>query len=806
MKSQGSVLYVDAYDSFAENITALLHQHLHVQVTLIQIDCNIKQVFKQSLPEFFASFDAIVLGPGPGNPRNAEDVGLFGHVWEYAGTQKIPVLGICLGFQSLCAQYGIPVVRLPLPCHGHAKEIWHVDKDIFQNTGSIVATCYNSLGVTVKQFKQDEFISPLTSTDSSRSTSPTGSIESGASVSLPTSKTALGSEYHNLKDELEVLAWDNDWVMAVRHKFLPFHGLQFHPESCKSNMACQTLIVHWWATARSHNKRHRDLIRSQEPASLDPHTRNTIMPSKEAKALLRAMLSATRSCRGSLERKSLHLPGGSSMIADLCRNHSRPDSTAMLESTKRGRHNIYAFPHESSFLLESSVGRVVMRFPAQSTNSQTTYCLEREQFDWVLETHVHAKTFPGNDAHIPFTGGFIGFMSYEFGTASLRLKVPQQDRTVPSAPEISLLWVDRCVAYDHEAGTAHVQSIWEDDPWVEVMTNTLQSTFEASHKVPTPWTNEAAQQILRSATIVLPDHDEYVNQIGECQDQLLAGNSYELCLTTEATVSTPASADGPYLLYRNIQRHNPVPFAAYISLNMTTVLSSSPEQFLSWSSESGTIDMIPMKGTVKRTPEITLAKATAILSSAKESAENLMIADLIRHDLYSTVGRGAKVEVVRLCDVVELETVYSLVSHIRAHPPMSPDTEMSLDAKSKNYAQQFARYGIRALVRTLPPGSMTGAPKKRSCEILHGLEQRDRGVYSGAIGYIDVCGNGAWAVCIRSAFSNRDDNFKHEMSGKEMQQWRIGAGGAITVLSDEEQEWEEMMTKLESVVRGFRVE
>ena len=146
--------------------------------------------------------------------------------------------------------------------------------------------------------------------------------------------------------------------------------------------------------------------------------------------------------------------------------------------------------------------------------------------------------------------------------------------------------------------------------------------------------------------------------------------------------------------------------------------------------------------------------------------------------------------------------MFSLVSHIRAQVPLPAD----LDKNSDKRAREMSKYGMRALTHTLPPGSMTGAPKKRSCEILHELEQRDRGVYSGAIGYIDVCGNGAWSVCIRSAFSNRDDNFKDETTGEERQKWRIGAGGAITVLSDEEQEWEEMMTKLNSVLRGFQAD
>ena len=93
---------------------------------------------------------------------------------------------------------------------------------------------------------------------------------------------------------------------------------------------------------------------------------------------------------------------------------------------------------------------------------------------------------------------------------------------------------------------------------------------------------------------------------------------------------------------------------------------------------------------------------------------------------------------------------------------------------------------------------MTGAPKKRSVEILHSLETEDRNVYSGIFGYWCVGGGGDWSVTIRSCF-------KHEDAGGDVKssEWTLGAGGAITALSDPVGEWEEMVTKVESVLRAF---
>lgn len=132
------------------------------------------------------------------------------------------------------------------------------------------------------------------------------------------------------------------------------------------------------------------------------------------------------------------------------------------------------------------------------------------------------------------------------------------------------------------------------------------------------------------------------------------------------------------------------------------------------------------------------------------------------------------VSVPKLMNIEEYATVYQLVSVITGH----------------------ATNPISVLAASLPPGSMTGAPKKRSCELLHQIEgeRHARGVYSGVIGYFDVGGGGDFSVAIRTAFKWSDEAC-----------WRVGAGGAVTVLSEAQAEWEEMRTKRESALRAFGV-
>jgi len=139
--------------------------------------------------------------------------------------------------------------------------------------------------------------------------------------------------------------------------------------------------------------------------------------------------------------------------------------------------------------------------------------------------------------------------------------------------------------------------------------------------------------------------------------------------------------------------------------------------------------------------------------------------------------------------VEEYETVWQLVSVIEGTLPRTthnPEVEWGL--------------GWDLLSNSLPPGSMTGAPKKRSVEILQTLEDSDRSIYSGTFGYWCVSGAGDWAVTIRSCFKYDDGSGAADSNREE---WRIGAGGAITALSTVEGEWDEMHLKLQSVFRMF---
>jgi para-aminobenzoate synthetase len=200
-----------------------------------------------------------------------------------------------------------------------------------------------------------------------------------------------------------------------------------------------------------------------------------------------------------------------------------------------------------------------------------------------------------------------------------------------------------------------------------------------------------------------------------------------------------------------------------------------------------------MKGTVRKSPAVPdLASAIPLLNVPKEKAENLMIVDLVRHDLHGICGSG-NVVVPRLMVVEEYRSVFQMISIVQGNIPMN-----------KEESQRYT--GVDVLAASLPPGSMTGAPKKRSCEILQGIEGRERSLYSSVVGYMDVGGRGDWSVTIRSMFRwDDEDVVSYSEAGEEKRNevWHIGAGGAVTALSTLVGEREEMQAKLNGTLGIF---
>lgn len=263
----------------------------------------------------------------------------------------------------------------------------------------------------------------------------------------------------------------------------------------------------------------------------------------------------------------------------------------------------------------------------------------------------------------------------------------------------------------------------------------------------------------------------YHEMIASAQRYIAEGDAYQLCLTTELQV---AGTIDPVALHRVMRQTNPTHHQALIRFPDVTMVSASPETFLSLSPD-GTLSTRPIKGTRPRgeSAEEDLRLRQELVASDKEQAENLMIVDLMRNDL-SKVCETGSVRVPELLVVESYATVHQLVSTI----------EGSL---------RHGRDLIDVLEATFPAGSMTGAPKRRALEILQELEGAPRGLYSGTYGVWRSDGSAECAMTIRTAIV-REDSLS------------IGVGGGITALSDPAEEIREVGIKARAFLRALGIE
>jgi para-aminobenzoate synthetase len=257
--------------------------------------------------------------------------------------------------------------------------------------------------------------------------------------------------------------------------------------------------------------------------------------------------------------------------------------------------------------------------------------------------------------------------------------------------------------------------------------------------------------------------EQYLADILRCQAELAAGESYEVCLTDQ--ISTDASPL-PWELYRVLRRANPAPFAAHLKLGELAVLSSSPERFLSVD-RARLVQARPIKGTARRAadPREDAALREELKGDEKTFAEHLMIVDLLRNDLGRVCALGS-VRVPELMIVESYPTVHQLISTVTG-----------------TLAQE--RTPVECVRACFPGGSMTGAPKLRTMGIIDEIEREARGVYSGAIGYFGLDGVVDLSIVIRTIVMRAGG------TGKTT----IGAGGAIVMQSDPQEEFDEILLK-----------
>ena len=705
-------LLIDNYDSFTYNLYHYLAEVNGCPPVTVPNDWEDWSI--GALEEF----DNVVISPGPGSPEKSDDFGICAEVIAEA---RIPILGICLGHQGIALGHGGTVAHAPAPRHGRLSEIRNFGLDLFSGIPpTFDAVRYHSLAVT------------------------------------------------DVPEDLEVTASSDDGVvMGLRHRSLPQWGVQFHPESISTEHSLALLgnfarLTREWAGGETEASTAATL------GSGTPSTGTRDRPEPVTVAL-------------HVEALELSVPD-ESIFAAL---YEDEEEAVWLDgndpSSRSSRFTIMGTPTGPNGRVataDTSAGTIHIRHtgraPADQAGAETA--VSSGLFDW-LDAELNTIDVEAPALPFDFRLGWVGYLGYE-----LKSEVGSPNRHHSDLPDASLMFLDRAVVIDHEESIVYLLALKglgslpsDAETWCAQSRAAIQDL--ASDTPLTPQGQAAGpgtRNAVANATSLVARHSrsEYRENIERVLEKINDGETYEVCLTNmleaEMEVDTEPDTLGLYLALR---ADNPTPFGAYLKSREATVLSTSPERFVRITAD-GRVESKPIKGTRARgaTESEDAAIRDELLHSEKDRSENLMIVDLVRHDLGATAQLGS-VTVDELFGIETYATVHQMVSTVSAvlDPENSP---------------------VACVRAAFPPGSMTGAPKLRTMSIIDELETGPRGVYSGGIGYFSLSGAVDLSVVIRTLV----------VAGGTV---RYGVGGAIVALSDAEEEYVETVAKAAPLLRMF---
>lgn len=371
---------------------------------------------------------------------------------------------------------------------------------------------------------------------------------------------------------------------------------------------------------------------------------------------------------------------------------------------------------------------------------------------------------------VPFAAGAVGYFSYDLCQFVERL--PKHAVADIDLPECHFAFYDAVLAFDHLENTAWIVATGfpEENESRRLALARERIRQLRSRLADLEPRSETADPALERPAVHLRSnftHDAYVGAVARAREYICAGDIFQVNLSQRFGCELPVT---PYELHRRLRAVNPAPFAAYLDMGQQAVVSASPERFLKLTGDM--VETRPIKGTRPRgkTPQQDAANARELLDSIKDHAENVMIVDLERNDL-GRVCRFGSVKVTELTILETFPTVFHLTSTV---------TGRLAEDKS----------GMDLLKAGFPGGSITGAPKVRSMEIIDELEPTRRSVYTGALGYLSFNGDLDLNIVIRTFL----------ISGNRVY---FQVGGGIVYDSEPEAEYQETLDKGKALVRAL---
>ncbi|MEH6582162.1 MAG: aminodeoxychorismate synthase component I [Halioglobus sp.] len=575
---------------------------------------------------------------------------------------------------------------------------------------------------------------------------------------IPSPYSAI--RYHSLyvkklSPDMEAIAHTEDgMIMGARHKSKPIWSVQFHPESIKTEYGHQLLENFRSLTAQLMKEgaipeRERREINEEDynimhrPAGNSYGVGGGNIHGKQIQVHYRR-IALTLSAEDIFVQHFADSPKSYWLDSALVRGFSR--FSYMGDASG---------PHAEYITYSQPEQQVTVQFNGETTVTNETI------FDY-LNRELKERRIDVEGLPFDFNLGYAGYFGYE-----LKGDCGYDTPYTADTPDAAFVFADRLIAFDHEENIAYLVCLDDTEhperakQWLDEMQEKLKDVPKAPN-----WSRalhpKPVEQTFRH------DAEAYLDRIKASQAEIKKGETYEVCLTNMITQHVKID---PLNTYRALRRSNPAPYATYLHFPDVAVMSSSPERFITVDA-NGVVESKPIKGTRKRGKSVEEDEALHLdlSTNEKDRSENLMIVDLLRNDIGQLSDVGS-VHVSQIFAVESYATVHQLVSTVRGR--------LRRDASS-----------IDCIRACFPGGSMTGAPKKRTMEIVDRLEGGARGVYSGSIGFLGLNGSADLSIVIRTIVQTDKDV-------------TVGVGGAIIDLSDPQDELDEMILKSQALVSAL---
>ena len=443
----------------------------------------------------------------------------------------------------------------------------------------------------------------------------------------------------------------------------------------------------------------------------------------------------------------------------------------MLESIedaeKWGRYSFLGFDPLLEFTCQDSVVKIKGDEDFNEFNDDLV-TIETDNPSDIIKDLILKNKSPKLDYLPPFTGGFVGYFAYDYikySEPSLNLDAENQDRF----KDIDLMLFDKVIAFDNFRQKIIIISNIKTDDLENNYKRACDELKDIANLIKNGKKTEIESLKLKSEFKPVFSREKYCNMVEKAKDYIKEGDIFQVVLSNRIEAEISGSL---FDTYRVLRTTNPSPYMFYFSSNDVEIAGASPETLVKLNDKN--LYTFPLAGTRPRgkTPEEDLMLEKELLADEKELAEHNMLVDLGRND----IGKISEIGSVTVDKYLSVER-FSHVMHIGS--TVSGILRSDLDS-------------LVAIDSILPAGTLSGAPKIRACEIINELENNKRGIYGGAIGYLDLSGNIDTCISIRIAFARNNKVF-------------IRSGAGIVADSVPDAEFDECLNKAAAVINALKI-